>query len=1057
LDLTFTQQQIYFDQARNADSPLYNVGGYIQFRAIDLRRLRDAHRRLIEGFGIFGLRIDAQEGAIGQRLDGDPDPYLEFIDFSGAEDPAGSADSWLREVFESPILVENSKLYRAFVLGLSKDEFRYVGLAHHIMMDGFGFSNWAKFICRAYENPDHAGDDGFSLAELVLDERNYQHGHRFAKDREFWADQLKDVSVAPLYPKHRHSLGPREASRSERLSIGMTRAELAALEDIARSLGVGVSHMVLAVLAIQFGSAVSVSNPVVGVPFHGRRGERQRNSLGVFVSMVPLVVDLSDRSVVLSDLIRDIAARQSRAMRHGRYPLMNMVKDTGGLATRHPFFDVGFSHLKLGSGYLVGGHTADLVYLGHNHEPLPVMVTLCEYGDHGDVELRLDHNLSFLASVEAERLLLRIMHLLRTTGRQLGEPLGNLRCLPEDEEQDLMAGFGDSDLPASDAAYAHHFFEARAKMVPDAIAVDCNGRVLTYRELDGLADRMAAFIRRNLPGHSGLIGLSARRSEFMIAAILGIMKAGAAYVPLDPDYPDQRLTDILEDSEVPAVLADADLFQRFEGKGVRLLAIEDAANHSHPDELGRKSPQSPDFAGTAYVIYTSGSTGKPKGVQISHLNVVEFLRWSLGVFSGSELKRVLVSTSINFDLSIFEMFCPLSAGGCCVVVDSVLTLLERKPLAISLINTVPSAMRTLIDQDAVPQGVETINLAGEALPRSIVNDLLENNSCSRVLNLYGPSEDTTYSSYAIFDKPLTGQPHIGRAIAGTRFFILDQETNLVPQGAVGELHIAGRGLAMGYLNNPELTRQKFGEVVNPLLRGIRLYKTGDLVRYDSDGRLEYVGRNDDQVKIRGYRIEPGEVRQCLESGPGVERAAVTVREIRGDKVLAAYVVRSSKPGSVAESTSNETWLGQLRTHMGTSLPKYMVPSFLTVVDKLPLTANGKVDKKTLLEFELPEIAAVCGPTSATEHLLVGLVATQLGRDPAQIDVTANLIEIGAHSLMLVALANQVNTTWGLSMPLSVYFGASDIRHLAQGIDERIAFESIGRLVENAEVLSSGYL
>jgi amino acid adenylation domain-containing protein len=545
----------------------------------------------------------------------------------------------------------------------------------------------------------------------------------------------------------------------------------------------------------------------------------------------------------------------------------------------------------------------------------------------------------------------------------------------------------------------------------------------------------------------------------MIAAILGIFKAGAAYVPLDPTYPKKRIQDIVLDSGLRYVLTEDHLVQHFSELDLDLLSLKKAETFAQSMKFERfEAIADSDTESVAYVIYTSGSTGRPKGVQICHTSTVAFLHWAATVFSSRELQKVLFSTSINFDLSIFEMFGPLSTGGCCVVVENILQLLEQHP-SISMINTVPSAMRTLLERDALPAGVEVINLAGEPLSAKIVNDLLERGLCKRVLNLYGPTEDTTYSSYAVFDAPIKVAPHIGRAIAGTLFFVLGEHGQLLPWGAIGELYIGGRGLAKGYLNNPDLTSQKFIDATNFGMPGVRLYRTGDLVRYDWSGDLEYLGRNDEQVKIRGFRIELGEVQRCFESGVEVESAAVIVRELQQELFLAAFVVRSPTGNDLAARESDDEWLRQLRHFVDKSLPKYMAPSFLTTLKELPLTANGKVDKRALMKLEpvLFEGIEMIGPESDTEEKLVGLVGALLGQDAGKIGVTASLFELGGHSLILVRLANQVQLELGVSLPMDEYFQASHIRDMGRRIDEQAAFQNVSKMAQDAALISSGYL
>jgi amino acid adenylation domain-containing protein len=549
------------------------------------------------------------------------------------------------------------------------------------------------------------------------------------------------------------------------------------------------------------------------------------------------------------------------------------------------------------------------------------------------------------------------------------------------------------------------------------------------------------------------------RTTDILAGVLGILKAGGAYVPLDPSHPPQRVRTILEDGCVQLVLTHARLSDFISLSTVRSVMIEEIlsdARHEcdNPNSvvMGLK-PQN-----LAYVIYTSGSTGKPKGVQICHSSAVAFLDWVRTVYTQEELGRVLASTSLSFDLSIFEMFAPLSVGGQCHIVENALDLLHTR-VDVSLINTVPSAIKALIEQDAIPPGASVINLAGEPLPMQVVNDLLSAHKCEKVFNLYGPSEDTTYSTYALINEVATEAPSIGRAIAGTRLYVVSPNGSLTLTGGIGELHISGSGLARGYLNSPDLTAEKFISDPFSITEGGRLYRTGDLVRYGPGGDLEYVGRADDQVKIRGFRVELGEIQRQLERLDGVKTAVVLARErSSSDRYLTAYVEREQKTIGDNTHLSNEAWADGPRRALRACLPDYMVPASIVVLDEMPLTPNGKVDKKVLLT--LPDGVGsyeYIPPKTKTEIKIAHFWASLLGVDCNQVGLTTRLFDLGGHSLLLVRLANDIRVELGVNLPVRTLFDVIDLRDLAERIDTEITLRLVGEKMNSSTIVSEGYL
>ena len=434
----------------------------------------------------------------------------------------------------------------------------------------------------------------------------------------------------------------------------------------------------------------------------------------------------------------------------------------------------------------------------------------------------------------------------------------------------------------------HHLVEDQALRTPDAIAIVFEDRQVTYQELNRRANQLAHRLRALGVGAETLAGLCVRRSPEMLVGMLGILKAGGAYVALDPAYPRVRLAFMIEDAAMPIVIAEQSVVDRLPGTQAKLICLE-----SERSEIAQGPETNPrvsiDHRNLAYVLYTSGSTGRPKGVAIEHRSVVAFLDWARSVFPPEELAGTLAATSICFDLSIFEIFVPLICGGTVILSENAIALPALAARnQVTSINTVPSAMAALMNVGGVPDSVRVVNLAGEPLSNKLVQAIYRLGNVRKVYNLYGPSEDTTYSTFVLTQKGATENPSIGRPINGTQAYIVDERMEPTPDGSPGELCLGGDGLARGYLNRPELTEAKF--IPNPFGEG-RLYRTGDLARYRQDGDIEFLGRMDYQVKVRGFRIELGEIETALEQHPAVERAVVLVRpDSRDEPQLVAYLV-----------------------------------------------------------------------------------------------------------------------------------------------------------------------
>ena len=518
--------------------------------------------------------------------------------------------------------------------------------------------------------------------------------------------------------------------------------------------------------------------------------------------------------------------------------------------------------------------------------------------------------------------------------------LAELAMVSEGEREELLVSWNatHTDYPQ---CCVHVLFEAQTERTPDAVAVISGGERLTYRELDERAERLAGQLRATGVRAGVLVGICLERSVDLVVGLLGILRSGGAYVPIDPNYPAERIEYMIEDSAMKLLLTQERLVGNLPQSGCRVVSLEQltAERELHRSEVAQETARAEDLA---YVIYTSGSTGKPKGVEIQHQALVNFL-YSMRERPGLTPQDVLLSvTTISFDIAGLELFLPLIVGACVVIVSREVALDGRRLMeqlersGATVMQATPATWRMLID--AGWSGKKDLNIlcGGEALSRELASELLERGAS--LWNLYGPTESTIWSTLYRVEN-VDGAVPIGRPIANTEIYILDADLKPVPIGVPGELHIGGAGLARGYLNRPELTAERF--IANPFSDGsqARLYKTGDLARYRADGNIEHLGRLDHQVKIRGFRIELGEIESVLSQHPGVRQSVVMAREDKpGDKRLVAYIV----PNLGSNSNTSE-----LRNFLKSKLPEHMVPAAFVELGALPLTPNGKIDRGAL--------------------------------------------------------------------------------------------------------------
>lgn len=776
-----------------------------------------------------------------------------------------------------------------------------------------------------------------------------------------------------------------------RFHVNVSGEDSDALKELARSAGAPLKSVLLAAHLKVMSLMTAQEDVITGLLCNGRpeiKGGEQ--VLGIFLNAVPFRLPVTGGSWI--DLARRAFAAEQELAPSRRYPLAELQRRQGGRPLFETVFNFTHFHIYQGLEEIEGAQVLDAFASEQTYFDLTAQFNLDHTTSH--LRLALDFNAAALRADEVERIAGYYAQALAVMAANPLDHHGAQDLLSAAERQQILIEWNGSAIFPSASECIHELFEQQAARTPAAIALIYGGECLTYERLNERANWLARYLRSLGVGPEALVGICVERSSDMVVGLLAVLKAGGAYVPLDPSYPAERLAFIMEDCKMRVALASPRAMPCLPSSQARTVCFEidgEAISRQREQNLERTAlPQN-----LAYLIYTSGSTGQPKGVAIQHASAVTLLRWARETFEPEDLYCALASTSICFDLSVFELFVPLGFGGTVVLADNVLQIPDL-PAAdqITLINTVPSAMAELARSDGVPSAVRVVNLAGEPLSRRLAQQLYRTGTVKRVLNLYGPSEDTTYSTWAVVEMDEDLSPPIGRPIANTQAYLLDHNFQPGPAGVAAELYLGGDGLARGYYNRPDQTAARF--IPDPFAAepGRRMYRTGDLARYRYDGQLEFLGRLDHQVKIRGFRIELGEIETALRQHPNVRDAVVAATGEGDEKRLVAYMVSDHQ----APITSL-----RLRDFLRTKLPSYAIPSLFVSMKALPLTPNGKVDRRRLpASLEEEETGAAwlkepyVAPRTPVEEALASVWRQALGVE--RVGVRNNFFELGGDSI-----------------------------------------------------------
>jgi amino acid adenylation domain-containing protein len=1031
--LSFAQERLWFLEQLMPGSAMYLMPLAVRLVGdLQVEALEQTISEIVRRHEVLRTSFPVLDG-LPRQLISPAQPLLLPL-HSLAHLPAQERESEVRRRInaeaQTPFDLGAGPLLRVSLLHLAEDEHVVLLTMHHIISDGWSMSVLIREVSALYES--YSRGEASPLPELAVQyadfavwQRGWLSGEVLERQMGYWREQLGgELPVLELPADHPRSA--KESWRGESVSFEV-RAELTArLREVSREHGVTMFMLLLAAWQVLLSRYSGQEDICVGTPIANRNRAETEGLIGFFVNTLVMRTDLSGNPT-FGELLERVREVCLGAYGHQDVPFEKLVEELEPEREmgRTPLFQTMMvmqnapeERMEM-SGVAMREEASD-----GEVAKFDVLMTVVEMG--GGLRGAVQYAAEMYSEARMGRMVRHLEEILREVGRGGGrERIGELGLMGEGEREQILVQWNQTDVMYPAGRNLVELFEAQVERTPNAVALETETEQLCFRELNSRANQLAHYLQVLGVGPEITVGLFLPRTSRMVLAMLGILKAGAAYVPLDMSYPQERVAFMLEDAAVRVLLTEEHLVERLPAHGARVVCL-DGDSEAITGESS-ETPQRETVAGNlAYVIYTSGSTGQPKGVAITHQSALTLLHWARHAFAPEHLAGVLAATSICFDLSVFEIFVPLSWGGKIILAENALQLPGLKNAGhVTLVNTVPSAMNELTRAGWLPSSVRVVNLAGEPLKRSLVQQVYKHEHVAQVWNLYGPSEDTTYSTGALLSGDASEAVTIGRPLANTRTYVLDGNLQPVPVGVTGELYISGEGLARGYLNRPELTAEKFIPYPFSNTGGERMYATGDLARYRSDGSLDFLGRRDYQVKVRGYRIELEEIEAELRKHEAVRDAVVLARDDEaGDKRLAAYVV--------FEDALNQPGANELRARLRERLPEYMIPSSFILLDELPLTPNGKLDRKAL---PAPERARgesddqYVAPRNFIELKLARIWEETLGVE--RVGVKDDFFKLGGHSLLAVRLMTRIHQSLGRSLPLSALFQGATIERMAQ--------------------------
>ena len=1050
--LSSVQKRLHVIDGLENGNMLFHIVAALKMQGrLDVAKLEDCIQQIVERHEILRSAFSLLNNELSQTVHDNMN-----INIAHKKISYDRLDDFLHSVMQ-PFDLTTAPLFRVYLIQTDTNEHMMVWHIHHIIFDGFSCNVMLTELLQLYAGKELPPVSA-QYRDYVLWEKGYIHSQQFMDDEAFWLEKLKDnipqLNLPTDYPRP-----PRQDFSGEHVYWEIGSEKTKELKALAGEMGTSLFMLLFSAYCVLLHKLTGQEKMVVGVTNAGRGLEEFNDTLGMFVNML-VMSPQPFADMRFSHFLRNVSEDVMTGFDHQNYPFENLVEKLklSRDVSHGAIFDTAFSY-EDGTQRLLNDGTLNISEYYFKPE-----VSILDFGlEVAALGEKTCFWFGFCTALFSQETIERYKdyygNILQAIISQPDIQLSEIDYIPGAEKQKILWDWNatEADYPADKCI--HELFEEQVIKNPDDIALVIKGEELSYKQLNIRANKVAHYLISQGTKPNDLVGLYMERSFDMIVAMLGILKAGGAYLPVATDNPSTRINFMLDDANVNTILSQSSLAHSISTEKRTVIYLDtdsDSKKQKHifanqsSENISRKSLEL-NSRNLAYVNYTSGSTGHPKGVMVEHKSVNRLL-FNCGYLPFEEGLSILHISPVAFDAAVFEIWGSLLHGGKCVLYpeskfdlgefEAVVTSnkLDASWLTSSLFNIISDIKPELL------QLIKYVLTGGEALSVKHLVNVYDKCKDTQIINGYGPTEGTTFTSCYHIPKELdTTQSSvpIGRPINNTTAYVLDAQQQPVPIGVVGELYIGGAGLARGYLNQPELTQEKF--ISHPFSDApdARLYKSGDLVRWLEDGRLEFVGRIDNQVKVRGFRIELGEIEICLSRHSAVRHAVVSVHEVSpGDKRLVAYIVPQQKVTSEAISAL-------LRPALQEKLPDYMLPNAFVVLDNLPLLANGKVNRKALPAPYAENVTAsqYVAPSTETEKALAGIWAKLLNMDLAQISTESNFFTMGGHSLLATHLVSEIHERFSTAITIRTVFDEPTIKQLADHIADSERFLKMAALQE----------
>ena len=1024
-ELTNPQKSIWLTEQYYKGTSINNICGTAKLNfKIDFDILVKAINLVIKNNDCFRIKLITTNGIVKQRISNYKFVDIEIVDITNESKISSIQNSLISRIFD----IDKNNLYKFKIYRLPDGKGGFILNIHHILSDSWSLGLICKEIIKAYNYLSGLSTEeplASSYVDFCVAENNYLKSEKYKKDKEYWNTvfaTIPEVASIPSKIKNHEDV----SCVAERKTFVIDEKLNSKINDYCKKNKISEYNFFMSVYALYIGRVCNLTDFVIGTPILNRANFSEKNTIGMFISTQPLRVNIKN-SNTFKDLTSTIASNSLSMLRHQRYPYENILQDLRKENNNLPnLYNILLSYQITKADTIGSDYSTEWTFNGNCADELQIHIE--DLNNIGSLNIDYDFKTQKFTEDEIIDIHNRILYIINQVIENNEIELNNIEIVTEKEKEELLYSFNNTKLNYDKTKTIAELFETQAEKTPNNIALVFEGQTLTYKELNEKANQLAHYLRKTGITNNQIIAILVNRSFEMIIAILAVLKSGGAYIPVDPDYPDDRIAYMLEDSKANLILTQKSINKNLDSNKI-FIDLDNEALYSGDTNNLENISNSDDLS---YVIYTSGSTGKPKGVMLTQQSFANLYYGVLDKvkFLQDDFQHSIVSiTTISFDIFAFESIISLTRGLKVFITNNIEQKVTQKleklivENNIEIIQTTPSTMNFHIDSLTNKNSFSNLKyviLAGEQLPLSLVNKIKQISPNVTIYNGYGPSETTIFST--ITDVTNLETITIGKPLANTQIYILDKNLNLLPKNCIGEIYIAGDGVGKGYLYKDLLTKEKF--IDNKFNPGTIMYSVGDLGKWNDNGTIECKGRIDHQIKLRGLRIELGEIEESIEDFDKTNstKAAVIVKNIQNNDKLIAFVSSKKKL-----DTSN------LRNSLIEKLPTYMIPNEFVFLDSFPTTPNGKIDKIKLQNIELNfESDSYKKPQTETEKKLFNIVS-ELAQN-TDFGINTDFFTIGLDSLNIIQISSKIIEEFNIEVAPSQLYKLLNIEKLAKFLD-----------------------